>query len=194
MQVDDAWSWRPSGARWVATVGRLREQVGRSTPLLALLNSLAQAREILAMRCREPLSLKLCVSDAAFGLLLLRPDGTYATSLDDARAALSVAWSDSPGWDAGRRFLEPPPVGLSQELVYDAVAAIRRVRTHAAAPRPPAARNTPPRPVSAPGTPARYLTDEQKVALNAKYAGRLKPPSASEMGEVASAASNCKMQ
>ena len=50
-----------------------------------------------------------------------------------------------------------------------------------------------PRPISAPGNPVRYLTDEQKAALNAKY-GTLKQPTASDMAAVAQQGASCKMQ
>ena len=39
----------------------------------------------------------------------------------------------------------------------------------------------------------RYLTEEQKAALNAKY-GKLKQPTADDMKDVLSSGSNCKMQ
>ena len=48
----------------------------------------------------------------------------------------------------------------------------------------------PPRPISAKGEPVRYLTEEQKAALTAKY-GKIAPPKASELKETAQ---ECKTQ
>ena len=59
------------------------------------------------------------------------------------------------------------------------------------APPPSEPPKTPIRPVSAPGKPVRYLTDEQKAALNAKY-GQIETPKAADLAQVAN--SGCKMQ
>ncbi len=62
------------------------------------------------------------------------------------------------------------------------------------APKPPPVPPRPaiaPRPVSAKGAPVRYLTDEQKAALNAKY-GQLQKPTAKDVEAIAQ--SGCKTQ
>ena len=192
------WSWAPSGPRWTAALDRLRAQLAGQlspdpccAPLVQAFGQLQHPRALLVMRSESPLLIAPAVSEEALGLLLLKPDGSYAESLDDARATLAAAWCESPGWTEAQHLLTQ----LSQESVHAVVAAARRVRAAAApSPRPAAPRiAAQPRPVSAAGQPVRYLTDEQKAALNAKY-GRLKPPTAAEMSSVASAAEGCKMQ
>ncbi len=70
-------------------------------------------------------------------------------------------------------------------------AAVRGAPKAAAPPQPCA---SVPRPISAPGAPrVSYLSDEKKEVLNRKY-GRIMPPSAADIQEIAVAGASCKLQ
>lgn len=194
--------WSPSGSKWTASVSTIRARLrtaldldaAAAAPVLAALSEL-QAPELLTVQ--EGRWSRCNIGAAAFGLLLLRPElDDFAATLQDARERLQAVWGESPGFS--KQLLETTPDGLNEDVVQAAVAAARQllqraprlpVAQAATAPRPPVT----PRPVSAAGQPVRYLTDEQKAALNAKY-GKLKPPSPAEMSAVLSSGANCKMQ
>lgn len=199
-----AHSWSPSGQKWKASLSALHARLSAAldlesaavVPLLAALSEL-QAPALLTVQ--EERWTRCNVSAAAFGLLLLRPErDDFAATLQDARARLRAVWGESPGFST--QLLETTPGGLNEDVVRAAVAAAQQLLQ--GAPRLPQARASPaprtrpvstPRPVSAAGQPVRYLTTEQKAALNAKY-GQLKPPSPADMSAVLSSGSNCRMQ
>ena len=194
--------WSPSGEKWASCVSAIRARLraaldldcAAAAPVLAALSEL-QTGELLTVQAGR--WTRCNVGAAAFGLLLLRPErDDFAATLQDARERLHAVWGDSPGFS--KQLLETTPEGLNEDVVRAAVTAAQQLLQRAprlpeaqasAAPRPPVT----PRPVSAAGQPVRYLTDEQKAALNAKY-GKLKPPSPADMSAVLSSGANCKMQ
>ena len=127
------------------------------------------------------------LGEEALGLLLLVPDesGTLRTP-DVASPRLCAALDDAPNLSGSLASLESAAVRIFCEA---ALAMLQQTPLRAPSPRPQAA----PRPVSAPGHPVRYLTEEEKARLNAKY-GQLAPPTAEDMRSVLSSGADCKMQ
>ena len=127
------------------------------------------------------------LGEEALGLLLLVPDESGSLRTPDvASPRLCAALDDAPNLSGSLASLESAAVRIFCEA---ALAMLQQTPLRAPSPRPQAA----PRPVSAPGHPVRYLTEEEKARLNAKY-GQLAPPTAEDMRSVLSSGANCKMQ
>ena len=129
----------------------------------------------------------LLMSDRALGLLLVGPDGTAITTPVGAAARIAACWSTAPSLSTQLQ------KSLDQAKLTRAVATAQAMLGTCQAAKAVAQPKTAPRPVSAPGKPVRYLSDEEKARLNAKY-GQLKQPTAQDMQHVLSSGSNCKMQ
>ena len=209
--------WRPTGSHWETALAELDADLRAEYVLdeasrggAQLLRALAELHSPLQPPTRfgllqraehaPPEQLSLGVSESAFGLLLRRRDGTFATSLEEARGLLTALWAGCPDWaDAPAPYLCGPG-GLEAAEVRDCAAAAKQLcarvpRRAVAAARPAAAASAAPRaprPVSAPGQRVAYLTDEQKAALNAKY-GKLETPTVEDMHKTISAASDCRL-
>ena len=209
--------WRPTGSHWETALTELDADLRAEYVLdeasrggAQLLRALAELQTPLQPPTRfgllqraehaPPAQLSLGVSESAFGLLLRRRDGTFATSLEEARGLLTGLWAACPDWaDAPAPYLCGPG-GLEAAEVRDCAAAAKQLcarvpRRAVAAARPAAAASAAPRaprPVSAPGQRVAYLTDEQKAALNAKY-GKLETPTVEDMHKTISAASDCRL-
>ena len=122
----------------------------------------------------------------------VRPDAVTNLRVDahDKDPLLVVKWE----WSENSFDLASPGACFERSLTYEGGLAWAGpvTRTAKAAPKPPPVPPRPaiaPRPVSAKGAPVRYLTDEQKAALNAKY-GQLQKPTAKEVEAIAQ--SGCK--
>ena len=208
--------WRPTGSHWETALAELDADLRAEYVLdeasrggAQLLRALAELHSPLQPPTRfgllqraehaPPAQLSLGVSESAFGLLLRRRDGTFATSLEEARGLLTALWAECPDWaDAPAPYLCGSG-GLEAAEVRDCAAAAKQLCARVprrAVPRPAAAAASAapraPRPVSAPGQRVTYLTDEQKAALNAKY-GKLETPTVEDMHKTISAASDCRL-
>ena len=209
--------WRPTGSHWETALAELDADLRAEYVLdeasrggAQLLRALAELQTPLQPPTRfgllqraehaPPEQLSLGVSESAFGLLLRRRDGTFATSLEEARGLLTALWAECPDWEAAPAPYLRGPGGLEAAEVRDCAAAAKQLcarvpRRAVAAARPAAAASAAPRaprPVSAPGQRVTYLTDEQKAALNAKY-GKLETPTVEDMHKTISAASDCRL-
>ena len=127
------------------------------------------------------------LGEEALGLLLLVPDGSGSLRTPEvATARLCAALDDAPNLSGSLASLDSAAVRIFCDA---ALALLQQTPLLAPPPRPQAT----PRPVSAPGHPVRYLTEEEKARLNAKY-GKLTQPTPQDMHSVLSSGANCKMQ